>query len=89
MFQDLKLAKRQNYELIYNREGLATKSGPTVAGMFDDLYERLLSDLLAGNEDSAIFRHHIDYLAQKSFSLNREDYVNGTEPNKVVVDYIA
>ena len=57
--------------------------------MFDDLYERLLSDLLAGNEDSAIFRHHIDYLAQKSFSLNREDYVNGTEPNQVVVDYIA
>ena len=89
MFRDLKLAKRQNYELIYNREGLATKSGPTVAGMFDDLYERLLSDLLAGDEDSAVFKHHIDYLAQKSFSLSREDYVNNTEPNQIVVDYIA
>ena len=89
MFQDLKLAKRQNYELIYNREGLATKNGPTIAGMFEEVYERLLSDLSAGNEDSAIFRHHIDYLASKSRSLTREDYVGSTEPNQIVVDYIA
>ena len=89
MFRDLKRAKKQNYEMIYNREGLATKSGPTVAEMFEEMYARLLDDVHAGREDSAIFRHHIDYLARKSASLSREEYVDSTEPNQIVVDYIA
>ena len=89
MFNDLKRAKRQNYEIIYNEEGLAASDGITVGEMFEEVYEKLLRDLTEGREESAIFRHHIDYLARKSRSITRERYVGATEPNQIVVDYIA
>ena len=89
MFEDLKRAKRQNYELIYNKEGLAASDGITVGQMFEEVYENLLGDLRADREESAIFRHHIDYLARKSRSITRERYVDATEPNQIEVDYIA
>ena len=89
MFNDLKRAKRQNYEIIYNKEGLAASDGITVGEMFEEVYEKLLRDLTKGREESAIFRHHIDYLARKSRSITRERYVGATEPNQIVVDYIA
>lgn len=89
MFNDLKRAKRQNYEIIYNKEGLAASDGITVGEMFEEVYEKLLGDLTEGREESAIFRHHIDYLARKSRSITRESYVGATEPNQIVVDYIA
>ena len=89
MFNDLKRAKRQNYEIIYNKEGLAASDGITVGEMFEEVYEKLLRDLTEGREESAIFRHHIDYLARKSRSITRERYVGSTEPNQIVVDYIA
>ena len=89
MFNDLKRAKRQNYEIIYNKEGLAASDGITVGDMFEEVYEKLLRDLTEGREESAIFRHHIDYLARKSRSITRERYVGATEPNQIVVDYIA
>ena len=89
MFNDLKRAKRQNYEIIYNKEGLAASDGITVGEMFEEVYEKLLGDLTEGHEESAIFRHHIDYLARKSRSITRERYVGATEPNQIVVDYIA
>lgn len=89
MFNDLKRAKRQNYEIIYNKEGLAASDGITVGEMFEEVYEKLLRDLTEGREESAIFRHHIDYLARKSRSITRERYVGATEPNQIVVDYIA
>ena len=57
--------------------------------MFEEVYEKLLGDLAEGREESAIFRHHIDYLARKSRSITRERYVGATEPNQIVVDYIA
>ena len=89
MFNDLKRAKRQNYEIIYNKEGLAASDGITVGEMFEEVYEKLLGDLTEGREESAIFRHHIDYLVRKSRSITRERYVGSTEPNQIVVDYIA
>ena len=89
MFNDLKRAKRQNYEIIYNKEGLAASDGITVGEMFEEVYEKLLGDLTEGREESAIFRHHIDYLARKSRSITRERYVGATEPNQIVVDYLA
>ena len=89
MFNDLKRAKRQNYEIIYNKEGLAASDGITVGEMFEEVYEKLLGDLTEGREESAIFRHHIDYLARQSRSITRERYVGATEPNQIVVDYIA
>lgn len=88
VFDDLKLAKRQNYELIYSREGMLDDASNYVEEMFEELYERLLDDVLAGDEDSPIFRHHINKLGTVSHSIDAEEYA-ATEPNQIVVDYIA
>ncbi len=88
VFDDLKLAKRQNYELIYSREGMLDDASNCVEEMFGEMYERLLDDVLAGDEDSPVFRHHINKLGTVSHSIDAEEYAS-TEPNQIVVDYIA
>lgn len=88
VFDDLKLAKRQNYELIYSREGMLDDASNCVEEMFEELYEHLLADVLAGDEDSPIFRHHINKLGSVSHSIDAGEYAS-TEPNQIVVDYIA
>ncbi|HIW75110.1 MULTISPECIES: deoxyguanosinetriphosphate triphosphohydrolase family protein [Gordonibacter] len=88
MFADLKRAKRQNYELIYEREGMVSGAGNVVEEMFEELYERLLADLLAGDESSPVFRHHVTSLCAKSSSITPESYL-ATEPNQIVTDYLA
>lgn len=87
-FDDLKLAKRQNYELIYLKEGMVTGAGNIVEEMFAEMYERLLADCTAGNEDSPLFRHHVKSLVAKSTSFTEEEYL-AEEPNQIVVDYLA
>lgn len=88
VFQDLKRAKRQNYELIYSREGFANGAGNVVEEMFEELYARLLDDLERGDERSPVFRHHVSNLAARSLSVKPADYLAG-EPNQIVVDYLA
>lgn len=87
-FSDLKLAKRQNYELIYNKEGMTEDAGNIVEEMFEQMYERLAHDLKRGDERSPIFKHHIDKLCLKSRSLTRDTYL-GEGVDQVVVDYLA
>lgn len=87
-FNDLKLAKRQNYDRIYVKEGMINGTHDYVNEMFRDLYERLLEDVVNKDKKSPIFRHHIDKLSKISHSLDSEDYSN-EEPNRIVVDYMA
>ena len=87
-FEDIKRAKRQNYELIYDREAMSDESSSTAADMFEQLYDKLLADLERGDESSPVFKHHIDWLAGKSRSITREVYAT-EPPNDVVVDYLS
>ena len=87
-FADLKLAKRQNYEMIYAKEGMLDDASNYVDEMFEELYDKLLSDIAAGDEDSPIFRHHIRKLGTISHSVSAIDYLS-EEPNQIVVDYIS
>ena len=89
VFADLKRAKRQNYELIYEQEGWRAGGGNVVEEMFGAMYERLLDDVLSGDESSPVFLHHAKSLAAKSRTIMAETYLSETEPNQVVVDYIA
>ena len=75
VFADLKRAKQQNYDLIYLKEGMVADAGNVVEEMFEDLYARLLDDLLHGDESSPVFRHHAASLAAKSRSVSMEDYL--------------
>lgn len=88
VFNDLKLAKKQNLDRIYVKEGMINGTHDYVNEMFRDLYEQLLEDVITKNRKSPIFRHHIDKLSRISRDINSEDYAN-EEPNRIVVDYIA
>ena len=82
-FAALKKAKAENYEKIYNRAGKVTGTEGLVKPMMESVYGQLLYDLKNGREKSPIFRHHILPL-----SKTNADYKK-TEPNQLVVDYIA
>lgn len=88
VFNDLKRAKRQNYELIYEREGLIADVGNIVEEMFEEMYARLFDELVHHDTSSPIFRHHVASLVSKSHNLSTEAYLT-EEPNQIVVDYIA
>lgn len=88
VFADLERAKRQNYEVIYEREGMVDDTENIVEEMFENMYAQLLADLTAGREESPVFRHHAKRLAAQSRSIKPEKYLAG-EPNQIVVDYMA
>ena len=55
--------------------------------MMADIYEQLLDDLKNEKTDSPIFRHHIDYVTRAPYP--RDVAYEKTEPNQIIVDYIA
>lgn len=87
-FADLKRAKRQNYELIYNEEGMTEDAGNLVEEMFERLYERLAHDLARGDESSPVFKHHIAKLCAKSRSISVDGYLE-EGADQIVVDYLS
>jgi dGTPase len=52
-----------------------------------EIYGQLLDDLKQGNRTSPVFRHHIDYVNAAHY--RRETPYENTEPNQIVVDFIA
>ncbi len=86
-FEALAKAKADNYEHIYRSPSVARKFDETVRPMMRELYEKLLSDLLCGGRQSPIFTHHISYVNAAHYE--RKTPYEDTEPNQIVVDYIA
>lgn len=86
-YQGLKNAKRVNYEQIYRRGSVARVLDETVKPMIQRLYYKLLSDLRAGVKTSPIFEHHVDFVSGNHYAAPMP-YIE-TEPNQIVVDYIA
>ena len=86
-FKALKASKKDNYALIYESAATRARLDVTAKPMMKDIYERLLGDILVGDKSSPIFTHHIDYI-NKSYYKRNVPYEN-SEPNQIVVDYIA
>lgn len=86
-FSALKKAKADNYEFIYKIDSTEDVLQTVVKPMMNELYERLLNDLLYNNTSSPIFTQHINYV--KSAHYKRDIPYEQTEPNQIVVDYIA
>lgn len=83
----MKEAKKTNYEQIYKVEKISKVLDETVKPMMQNLYEKLLSDLKAGDKSSPVFKHHIDFLSVNHYAA-KTSYIE-TEPNQIVVDYMA
>ncbi len=86
-FTALKKAKSDNYELIYKNEKVKSVLNDTVRPMMHEIYKKLLYDLTNGKTDSPIFTHHIEYVNKAHYS--RAVPYEQSEPNQIVVDYIA
>ncbi|MBO5701589.1 MAG: HD domain-containing protein [Clostridia bacterium] len=86
-FKALKASKKDNYALIYESAATRARLDVTAKPMMKEIYERLLGDILVGDKSSPIFTHHIDYI-NKSYYKRSVPYEN-SEPNQIVVDYIA
>lgn len=87
-FNDLKLAKKENNDIIYKNPEINTLYDDIIKPMFEELYYRLLSDLKKGDENSLIYRHHISSVLSDFKYRDNKDYLD-EEPNDIVTDYIA
>lgn len=87
-FNDLKLAKKENNDIIYKNPEINTLYDDIIKPMFEELYYRLLSDLKKGDENSLIYRHHISSVLSDFKYRDNKDYLD-EEHNDIVTDYIA
>ena len=86
-YNGLREAKRENYEKIYKIDRVAKVLDDTVKPMMQKMYCKLLSDLKAGNKSSPVYKHHVDFVAGNHYAA-KTPYIE-TEPNQIVVDYMA
>ena len=86
-FQAVKAYKRDNYAMIYENEPGRARLEQVAKPMMTEIYEQLLEDLVRGKGYSPVFKHHIDYVNQTHYP--RPVPYEKTEPNQIVVDYIA
>lgn len=80
-FEALKRAKKENYQKIYDHAGVLTGLKNALEPMMTAVYGQLLEDLKSRTTTSPIFTHHIREIAREGYDK--------TEPNQLVVDYIA
>lgn len=86
-FETMRLAKRDNYEMIYKTEKVSRVLDVYVKPIMQRLYYRLLADLKDGVKSSPIYRHHVDFVTNNHYA-GKVPYIE-TDPNQIVVDYIA
>ncbi len=86
-FDALKTYKKENYAMIYESETGRVNLNESVRPMMQEIYGQLLEDLRENKRYSPIFTHHIDYVNQTHYP--RSVPYEKTEPNQMVVDYIA
>lgn len=84
----LSKSKKDNYKYIYNNEALSKKYDEIIAPMFNGMYEKLLDMAIKKNEDSVLYKHHINFIKNATRYTVPSDY-EATEPNQMVVDFIA
>ena len=86
-FQAVKTYKRENYAMIYENEPGRATLERMAKPMMTEIYEQLLEDLQLGRKNSPVFKHHIDYVNQSHYP--RQVPYERSEPNQILVDYIA
>lgn len=92
-FNELAKAKKENYQAIYCTDAAEKAINEEIKPMTEQIYYKLLADVKAHDESSIIYKHHLSFVKK---DLNRynddsekwQEYL-ATEPNQIVVDYIA
>ena len=87
-FQEMKRAKRENYQKIYGSAEANGDFSEDIKDLFARLYDYELSVLASGNTSHALFKHHIEPL-QRHLSYYGNTYDWEQDPHRVVVDFIS
>lgn len=89
-FKALRQAKTENYEMIYNNKQLNDLYEGQIRPMFGELYEELLRQAKAHDKNGILYRHHMNYVKENNW-YDAAEYAayEATEPNQIVVDYLA
>ena len=87
-YKALKKAKLDNYNLIYLTDESNHLYNEIIRPMFRKIYDRLLNDLISDDKNSPIYRHHIKAI-EKALKFRSDSDYQKTEPNQIVVDFIA
>lgn len=90
-YEDLKTARRENNEKIYQNETVSGKYREIIRPMFHQVYERLLRDIREDRTDSPVFRHHISYVEKMTLHYRETQCAEYREepPELIAADYIA
>ena len=86
-FEALRIAKRENYQRIYNAESTTADIKDNLRPMFTALYDRFYDDLTKGDRKSFVFAHHVDQL--DSLKKKRATPYEQTDPDRIVIDYLS
>lgn len=85
VFESLMRIKEDNSQRIYHSPQAHERLDEIVQPMMERLYDRFREDVISGNEDSFIWRHHIHSWVMQF----NEGYVDDNAPDDIVVDYLA
>lgn len=88
-FEAFKSGKKENYQKIYGNEKLELVYNEQIEPMFRDVYYKLLEDMEKHDRTSVIYTHHIEYLKGLTRYYSDADRYEESEPNDIVVDYMA
>ena len=83
-FDDMYRLKSENASKIYGNPDINKSYEVTIRPMMKKLYNRFREDIINENQDSMIYKHHINYGSfKKTYSKNK------MRVDDIVVDYIA
>ncbi len=88
-FNALRTAKRENYLYIYENPEQDKLYNEVIRPMFGRIYDALRSDLIDGNTDSVIYKHHIEYINHCNRFRDIPEYGKDDTVDDIVTDYIA
>ncbi|SHH57353.1 Phosphohydrolase-associated domain-containing protein [Sporobacter termitidis DSM 10068] len=89
IYDELKIAKKENNEIIYRNEKIDKSYNENIRPMFSEVYYKLLDDAKHMNKNSVLYKHHIKFIEDSRYSYFPEKKYIEEEPNQIVVDYIA
>ncbi len=87
-FDEFSKGKEENGKRIYEKTPAEDIYKNQIEPMMEAIYYKLLKDAKNHDEDSILYRHHINYIKEATKYYPDNHYEN-TEPNQIVVDYIS
>ena len=87
-FEAFSEGKKENYQWIYGNDKVREAYDSHIYPMMEVIYEELLKQAKAHDENSLLYKHHIEYIKKHTRFYKGVDYEQN-EPNDIVVDFIA